>query len=507
MYFGHAGSRRSLRRLHAGRLGCLVLLLMSFPAYPQPAERGAHSDLDFASSDARLVDSFRWAKQQALSYVFDNDPVGPWYEAALPGRHAFCMRDTAHQADGAQALGLARYNHNMLQRFAANIAASRDWCSYWEIDRLNRPAPVDYKSDAEFWYNLPANFDILDTCYRMFLWTGDRSYIEDPVFLNFYDRTITDYTIRWDLTPDRIMKRKSDIQTPPFFRGDPTYEESSRDNLVGIDLLATQYAAYRAYAAIEAMRGSKQAAQLSLQTAWQMKSLINTEWWNASQGYFYTFLNKQHQFTGRAGSDLLYRDAAEDGAKTASALHTLLATMNTEPVSAVEAKSHYAEILYRYGDPEAAYTQIRDLTRAGRERREYPEVSYSVIGALVTGLMGIRVEPTLPLTDIVAGKPFETAVETLPQLTSKTGWAELSNLPVQGNVISVRHEGNRSTSLTNHGKSALNWKAAFSGSFEILLVDGKPLKAHTDPNQFGRSVTWILLTVPAGSTVEAKAPR
>jgi hypothetical protein len=276
---------------------------------------------------------------------------------------------------------------------------------------------------------------------------------------------------------------------------------------VGIDLLATQYAAFRAYAAIEAIRGNKPAAQLSLQTAARMKSLINTEWWNASQGYFYAFLNKQHQFTGRAGSDLLYREAAEDGAKTASALQTLLATMNTEPVSAVEAKSHYAEILYRYGDPEAAYTQIMDLTRAGRERREYPEVSYSVIGALVTGLMGIRVEPTFPLTDIVAGKRFETAVETLPQLTSKTGWAELSNLPVQGNVISVRHEGNRSTRLTNHGKSALNWKAAFTGSFETLLVDGKPLKAHADPKHFGRTVTWIALTVPPGSTVEVKAPR
>ena len=506
MYFEHAGSRRSLRRRHQGKLGCLFLLLMSISAYPQPAEHEAHSDLDFASSDARLVDGFRWAKQQALSYVSDSDPVGPWYEAALPGRHAFCMRDTAHQADGAQALGLARYNHNMLHRFAENIAASRDWCSYWEIDRLNRPAPVDYRSDAEFWYNLPANFDILDTCYRMFLWTGDRSYIEDPVFLNFYDRTITDYTKRWNLSPDRIMQRKSDIQTPPFFRGDPTYEESSRDNLVGIDLLATQYAAYRAYAAMEGIRGNEQAAQLSLQTAGQMKSLINTEWWNASQGYFYAFLNKEHHFTGRAGSDLLYRDAAEDGPKTASALHALLATMSTEPVSAIEAKSHYAEILYRYGDPEAAYIQIMDLTRAGRERREYPEVSYSVIGALVTGLMGIRVEPTLPLTDIVAGKPLGTAVQTLPQLTSKTGWAELRNLPVQGKVITVRHEGNRSTRLTNSGKSALSWKAAFPGSFETLLVDGKPLKAHTYPNHFGRPVTWIMWAVPAGSTVEVQAP-
>jgi hypothetical protein len=121
--------------------------------------------------------------------------------------------------------------------------------------------------------------------------------------------------------------------------------------------------------------------------------------------------------------------------------------------------------------------------------------------------MGIRVEPTLPLTDIVAGKAFETAVATLPQLTSKTGWAELRNLPVQGNVISVRHEGNRSTRLTNRGKSALKWKADFPGSFEVLLVDGKPLKAHTDPNHFGRTVTWIVLRVPAGSTVEVQAPK
>jgi len=174
------------------------------------------------------------------------------------------MRDTSHQADGAHALGLARCNHNMLRRFAENISASRDWCSYWEIDRLNQPAPVDYKSDAEFWYNLPANYDVLDACYRMYLWSGDRSYIEDPVFLNFYDLTVNQYTSRWNLGLDRVMERMSDIPTPPFFRGDPTYEESSSDNLVGIDLLATQYAAYRAYAAMQSIRGNAKKARQSL---------------------------------------------------------------------------------------------------------------------------------------------------------------------------------------------------------------------------------------------------
>jgi hypothetical protein len=70
-----------------------------------------------------LVRAFDWAKKQALIYVFDGDPVGLWYEAALPGRRAFCMRDVSHQAAGARVLGLAGYTHNLLRRFAENISS------------------------------------------------------------------------------------------------------------------------------------------------------------------------------------------------------------------------------------------------------------------------------------------------------------------------------------------------------------------------------------------------
>jgi hypothetical protein len=178
--------------------------------------------------------------------------------------------------------------------------------------------------------------------------------------------------------------------------------------------------------------------------------------------------------------------------------------MKTEPASAVEAKSHYADILYRYGQPEAAYAQIMDLTRDGRERREYPEVSYSVIGALVSGLMGIRVEPTLPIEDIVIAHPFSTVVETLPQLTATTDWVELRNLPLQDSVISVRHQGNRETVLTNHGKTAMNWKASFAGQFEILLINGKPVKSHISSKYFGRAITGTTLTVIPGQSIQVR---
>jgi hypothetical protein len=478
---------------------CFAMLVLLGCAVAQASDRTARSHLELRSSDARLVQSFNWAKQQAMDYAYDGDPVGPWYEASLPGRRAFCMRDVSHQVAGAHALGLSRYTHNMLRRFAENISASKDWCSYWEINNLGHPAPIDFKSDTEFWYNLPANFDVLDACYRMYLWTGDRTYIEDPVFLNFYDHSVTDYVSRWDLGIDRIMTRRNPLQTPPFFHGDPSYEESRRDVVLGLDLLATQYAGYRSYAAIQAIRGDAARAQFFLASALDVKRLVNTDWWNPSGGFFYALLDVNGKFHGRAGVDLLYRDVAEDGVKTQSALDTLLTDMRNEPASAVEVESHYPEVLYRYGKPDAAYEEIVDLTRTGRERREYPEVSYSTIGAIVNGLMGINVEPAVPIEDVAQGKPFEEIVQTLPQLTSSTSWVELRNLPIGNGLVTVRHDGNQKTVLTNMGKTALTWEAEFSGSYPILKVNGKPIKSHVHTGYLGLFATSITVTVPAGN--------
>jgi hypothetical protein len=490
----------------AFRTVCFAIFVLPASSVAQTNHRAQRSHLELRSSDTRLVQSFNWAKQQAMAYVFDGDPVGPWFEAALPGRRAFCMRDVSHQVAGAQALGLSKYTHNMLRRFAENISASKAWCSYWEINYLNRPAPIDFKSDDAFWYNLPANFDVLDACYRMYLWTGDRTYIDDPVFLNFYAHSVTDYVSQWDLGMDRIMARKNPEQTPPFFRGDPSYEESRRDMVLGLDLLATQYAGYRSYAAIRAIQGDEEAAQMYLRSASEVRRLINTTWWNPNGSYFYAFLDSDHQFQGRAGADLLYRDVADDGPKAQSALDGVLKKMRDEPASEVEPESHYAEILYRYGEPEAAYAEIMDLTHPGRERQEYPEVSYSAIGAIVIGLMGINVEPAVPIDDIARRKHFETVVRTLPQLTTRTSWAELRNVPIGDGSITVRHFGERKSILVNHEEKDLNWEAAFPGSFATLVVNGQSINAHTQSRHFGRAETWVRIKVKPGRSARVEIP-
>jgi hypothetical protein len=498
---------------------CLVLTIVPVNCVftqAQPSAGKTESKLNLDSSDTRLVTGFNWAKRQAMAYVFDHDPVGPWYEAALPGREAFCMRDTAHQATGAHALGLAPHTRNMLRRFAENISESRDWCSYWEIDRYNRPAPVDYSNDAEFWYNLPANFDVLDCCYRMYVWSGDLSYINDPVFQNFYDRTVQDYVDRWDLGLGRVMKRqrRMNVPGPPdgrtkfqISRGIPGYDEGNPNYVLGVDLLNAQYAAYLAYGRFQELLGNRPAAQAFLKKAAEVRNLVNTSFWDEAGQFFYSHVGPEHKLEGRGGQDLLYRDIADDGPKVKSVLDATLGAIRKNPSGrSVEGQSHQAEILYRYGVPDVAYAQMMDLTREGRSRREYPEVSFSVIGAMVTGLMGITVDPVSPFQAATERGFVDRIVRTLPGLGA-IGWAELRNLPIRANEVAVRHEAGRKTVFTNQSGPALIWQAAFDGSHETLLVDGQPVRARMEKRPVGRTVSSARVTVGAGGTVTVEIPK
>lgn len=464
------------------------------------------SQLQFSSSDQQLVNAFDWAKRQALAYAFKGDPVGLWYEAALPGRDAFCMRDVSHQSVGAQALGLSAYTYNMLHHFAAGISASKDWCGYWEINRENRPAPIDYESDAAFWYDLPANFDVLDTSYRMYLWTGDIRYIDNPVFDNFYDRTMHAYVRRWSLAPDTIMTRhrwllpmteeetREKDGVSRFRRGIPGYNESERNYVAGIGLLSVEYAAERDYAAIERMRGNDLEAKEAADRAAAIQSLVNTKWWNATDDSFYSTLDAQHQLKGRDALDVLYWGVAEAGPKTKSAVNDLLAETRRHPPCAVEEASHYAEVFYHYGKTSAGYSMILNLASPGHCRQEYPEVSFSEVGAITIGVMGVSIVPSP-----------ERVVETLPGLTSETAWAEMKDIPLGRNLIAIRHDGDRKSVFSNTSGPALLWRAAFPGRHQDLLVEGRPMKANIQ-RHFGREISWVQVPVGAGDTTSVSVP-
>jgi hypothetical protein len=282
-------------------------------------------------------------------------------------------------------------------------------------------------------------------------------------------------------------------------RGIPSYIEGRGWFVLGVDLLAAQYAAYSAYGRIEQLRGNAAAAREYTRKALAVKKLVNGAWWDEAAQRFHSMLGADYKFQGPddyglADRAVLYYGAAEDGSKAKSALDRLVERTRRQPGLNVEEESHYAEIFYRYGMPDMAYAQLLDLTRPDKQRREYPEVSYSVIGAIVGGTMGVSVD-------------VDGTVRTEPALVAQTEWAEVGNLPLRANVVSVRHEANRSTTLANQSGPAVTWHAAFRGSLGRLLVDGKAVRAQTGTAHNGTPFSWVNVTVKPGGRAHVEIPK
>ena len=153
----------------------------------------------------------------------------------------------------------------------------------------------------------------------------------------------------------------------------------------------------------------------------------------------------------------------------------------------VEGRSYLPDIFYQYDRSRAGYRALKFMMDPALKRREYPEVSFTVIGNLGTGLMGIR-----PLA--------EQRVETYPQLTEETGWAAVHHVPVGNNVISVKHVKNSETSLTNESGPSLAWRAAFPGRFGALFSGNKEILATNTVRSQGTAETYSIIHVAPGET-------
>ncbi len=304
-----------------------------------------------------------------MDYVFPasthGDPVGDWYEASLPHRFAFCMRDVSHQANGAQVLGLEAFNLNMLRKFAEGIKASRDYCSYWEIDKWNRPAPVDYKNDRDFWYNLPANFDVMDACWRQYQWTGNRAYLDDPAFLDFYRLSASSYISAWDRDGDGVPDHRPEDGN----RGLGSYDEGplSDATAVGADLIAAQARAFRSYARILRLRGDPSTATVLESRAAGFEDGFYRKWWDPRLHRFAGLMLRD----GRLNLDdmfwygvfPLYFGFLRPGVEREMTTCRLV----EREAEGIEIESYLPEVFYRYGKENAAYAEILRLSGSGQE--------------------------------------------------------------------------------------------------------------------------------------------
>ncbi len=448
-----------------------------------PASKGG---VCFYSDNKRLAEGFSWAKAQALEYVFEEDLVGDWYEAALPNRAAFCMRDVSHQSTGGQVLGLARHNKNMLLKFVQGIAESRDFCSFWEIDKLYRPAPVDYTSDTDFWYNLPANFDVLDACWRMYLWTGDEQYIISSDFTRFYDLTVTKYVEKWDINGDGILERTEAGSR----RGIPSYDEGigHEKARVMIDLITIQSCAYDSYVAICQRRGLNKTAEKYTREAKRLRELVRDKWWDKSKNCFYAAMLQNGDMVHTHERSIAAMPIYYGGVIDSYQLKTELDNIHAIEKVNVEGMSYFPGVFYRNGQKERAYTWLCKMLDPQLKRREYPEVSFCAIGYYAEGLMGVQ-----PYS-------YLNTVQTTPGLTQDTRWARMERLPIFEGTVTVEHRGGE-TYLENYIGKPIVWKARFCGEMGEIQLNGNRIPAKHEKGPNNQVYSFIEYEVGAGEKV------
>jgi hypothetical protein len=460
----------------------------------------AHAQVRFESSNDKLNTAFDWAKNKALSLSHDgSDSVGYWYEAALPNREAFCMRDASHQAIGASILGLNKHNLNMFLKFADNISAEKDYCSYWEINRYNKPAPVDYTNDKDFWYNLPANFDVIYNAWRLYQWTGDKTYLNHPAFNNFYALSMNQYVDHWWLGYQKIGKRNRNMHNDNAKRfgsnrGIPTYSEGGRgETMLGIDLTASIIAAYKAYSKILTLNGKSTEANTYLKKAKREQQFLDEFWWDNEKNQYrsvqYTDKSFDYFMVGEQEAFLhylLYFDAIDDQAKISKLADWY--SLNADKLI-VEIKSYLPIIFYENGHAGVASKMIIDLCLPENKRRDYPENSFTIIEHITRGLMGVQIDA------------LTNTVSTLARMESESDWAELTQLAALSNTISVKHTGVSTTTFKNHTGPSLKWRAQIAGNHEYLYINGVKKKCNKGIDH-GRPYAFITTVAKRGQEIK-----
>lgn len=474
------------------RLTYLIFILFGFSVASAQV-----NPVTFSSTDKKVEDAFNWAKGMALTYKgVATDPVGPWYEAALPSRNAFCMRDAAHQSIGAEILGMDKENLNMFTLFTKNISANKDWCSYWEINKLGKPAPEDYRNDKEFWYNLPANFDVLFATWRLYQWTGNKYYINNPDFVRFQEKTVKEFINTWVLSADSLLTRPAHLHAPTPYReqdyfhscrGLPSYSEGIPNMRTGVDLIAAIYRGLRTYSDILKVKGRYQEAKLYTEKAERYLERLEADWWNDKQGNYYLYYTSDGKFKNDGPIPyLLWFDALKDPARLKSHL-TQIATTPTN----VENTSYFPYLFYKNGEWDQARKYILYLSDPATPRRAYPEVSFGVVDGIIQGLMGIS-----PDTET-------NTISTLFRSNGK-GSATVNHLAILKTTIKVTHNNSHQTTLTNSGKKTIKWKAIFAGNYRTAKVNGIAHAAKKEIDKLGKVTSWVLVNVKPKMSIKVE---
>ncbi|MEU6554324.1 hypothetical protein ABZ915_29240 [Streptomyces sp. NPDC046915] len=489
--------------------------LMISPAAP--------ADPKVTSSDPEVAELFDWAKRKANSWVqlpgtvgpinvdehhtsgTSTGTYGPTYWAGYANRSAYYSRDMTHQLDGAHLIGLDTENKAMLSSYAASATAEQKYFPVWSLNfDAKTYLSIDYHSPDNFVREVPAVFELVEKAAQAYLWTGDRSYVDDPTLWNFYRHATEDFIDLHDSAVPNGKVKVAEGTGNGIFSGAASYNEQDGDHLAEAgDTIASEYQAYLAMAVLARGKGDTALARKYDRRAADLKKYFNDEWSGGGSGaeMVRAYTTSDVPVTGWGKENSVFmpmKQIIAPGPRNDAYLDYIQAQeLGPQGSPNIEATTYLPDMFFKNNRNDTAWwwmqkiygeRELQHVNSSQGPDGDYPEVSFTLVSQTVEGLMGIT--------------PNAAAhqVTTQSRLPSGMKWLQVADVPIGTGTITVRHDGATKTTLTNNARhGAYSWEARFPGAHKKITVNGVPQPARTKTVN-GVTYTYATPTVRAGAT-------
>jgi len=475
-----------MKKLKIKSIFILFFLAGSLPSF------SATSRLTLTSGNEELNAGFLWAKEKALSYVATGktDPKTgvlypyPCYKGSYPNNPESCLRDITHQVEAGHLLGLDVENFSMLKRFVQYGNNNQDDCrKHWPCWQL-----LFNGETSSYSPEVPSPFELAERSFEQYMWTGDNKWITDTEFSNFFQYTNT--TLVNYLAPDAdgVISLKPLLDNcNDGFASYWEFEDKNTKATKAADALGCQYQSYLGYAKILETNGNVNGANAFRLRAQKLKDEFETNWFIPSANRYVSCVLpsgvKRTEWSHEQSLFILLKRISDMGPRTNNYIDFVHSSTYNEGIN-IETTTYYPEAFYHHG---ANHIGWHWLLYGFRSRNDYPEVSFLAVRNTICGLMGVS-----------ADAPANRVI-TLGRLVNDVPWVQVDNIPVGANAVTVRHDGNTKTAVTNVSGVALTWEAQFYGEYSTVTVEGTPV-TPTYKTINGKKVSCVDVPLAVGDT-------
>lgn len=408
--------------------------------------------------------------EPSKSWAQPND-YKPSFWAGYFDRSAYYIRDFVHQSLGAYLVGLEKELYNMFYTFVSNAGEKTGWFAPWAFNFDNSIYYMDTPNYKEFVREITSQFELVEQAYKLYLWSGDKRYIEDDVIFNFIEKIMTVFIDRLDGV---VLKEKNGIPEGfgDIWQGTSTYNERGFHAAEAGDSIAAMYQAILAYSSILELRGNAEKAKVQLERAEKLKEYFNNDWSvvDGTDMYAYAVDNngqKHYEWYKNGteihgGASLLFIPMkkitfrGERNNKLLDYIHQKEFDENTREDN-IESLTYLPDVFFSYHQNNRAWYWMKHIIERKdipHERPsqgtngDYPEISFTFISQVVEGLLGVSV-------NAAAGM-----ISTCPHFPKDIENIKLYDLKFGEYFVDLEFE-NGKTILKNKSNKPLLWNCRF----------------------------------------------